>query len=192
MRAFLPARWDMFGCFWNALFPNHIHITSEESGTVADTARSALDIYIYIYIYRYWQGTGKHHAATVCVLIIFQAFSEDSCISFPFLSYSFPLLSFSFRFFSSLLLTFLFAALLFSSLIFVFYTPHSSQKPPKILPKPPKMSTWGASVTLLGIHGAWDPTFSPILSILGGIWSPLASNFAAFCSLFKVYFPTSF
>ena len=49
MRAFLPARWDMFGCFWNALFPNHIHITSEESGTVADTARSALDIYIYIY-----------------------------------------------------------------------------------------------------------------------------------------------
>ena len=44
MRAFLPARWDMFGCFWNALFPNHIHITSEESGTVADTARSALDI----------------------------------------------------------------------------------------------------------------------------------------------------
>ena len=55
MRAFLPARWDMFGCFWNALFPNHIHITSEESGTVADTARSALDMPRQAYLSLAWR-----------------------------------------------------------------------------------------------------------------------------------------
>ena len=66
---------------------------------------------------------------------------------------------------SSPFFSFMLFSFRFCSFLFAIYTPKSSQKPPKILPKPPQMSTWGAFVTLLGIHGARDPTFTRFLSI---------------------------
>ena len=54
------------------------------------------------------------------------------------------------------------------------------------------MSTWGALVTLLGIHGARDPTFTRFLSIFGVPWEPFGLQFCLLLGTFSIIFSDVF